>query len=105
MGCPIWCPMLPRSICGTCWSAWRLRSASAGSCSRGGGVVCGSFFAAGLVDELSLLVAPALDGRVGHESFVAFGEAGLADKVQLSLQGCEALPGGLVHLRYTVAPR
>lgn len=72
---------------------------------EGGGVVCGSFFAAGLVDELSLLVAPALDGRVGHESFVAFGKAGLADKVQLSLKGCEALPGGLVHLRYTVAPR
>ncbi|HEV7257011.1 MAG TPA: RibD family protein [Bosea sp. (in: a-proteobacteria)] len=69
---------------------------------EGGAGICGSFFASGLVDELSLLVAPALDGRAGHQSFVEFGEAGLADKVQLSLRGCEALPHGLVHLRYAV---
>lgn len=71
---------------------------------EGGAGICGSFFAAGLVDELSLLVAPALDGRAGHQSFVEFGEAGLADKAQLSLTGCETLPHGLVHLRYTVTP-
>lgn len=72
---------------------------------EGGAGICGSFFAAGLVDELSLLVAPALDGRAGHQSFVEFGEAGLADTVRLSLTGCEALPHGLVHLRYAVTPR
>lgn len=72
---------------------------------EGGAGICGSFFAAGLVDELSLLVTPALDGRAGHQSFVEFGEAGLADKMQLSFTGCEALPHGLVHLRYAVTPR
>jgi len=71
---------------------------------EGGAGICGSFFAAGLVDELSLLVAPALDGRAGHQAFIELGEAGLADKVQLSLTGCEALPHGLVHLRYAVTP-
>jgi len=72
---------------------------------EGGATINGSFLAAGLVDELSLLVAPALDGRVGNQSFVEFGESGLADKVQLSLKSCETLPHGLVHLRYTVTPR
>lgn len=72
---------------------------------EGGAVVCGSFFAAGLVDELSLLVTPALDGRSGHETVIAFGEVGLAGKVRLSLEACEALAGGLVHLRYAVTPR
>lgn len=72
---------------------------------EGGAGICGSFFAAGLVDELSLLLAPALDGRANHQSFVEFGEAGLASKTQLSLTGCEALPHGLVHLRYAVTPQ
>jgi riboflavin biosynthesis pyrimidine reductase len=72
---------------------------------EGGAGICGSFFAAGLVDELSLLVAPVLDGRAGHQGFVEFGKTGLAGKAQLSLTGCEALPHGLVHLRYAVTPR
>jgi riboflavin biosynthesis pyrimidine reductase len=71
---------------------------------EGGAGTNGSFFAAGLVDELSLLVAPALDGRVGHQDFIEFGESGLAGKVQLSLKSCEAIAHGLVHLRYEVRP-
>ena len=70
---------------------------------EGGAGINGSFFAAGLVDELSLLVAPALDGRVGHQDFIEFGESGLAGKVQLSLKSCEAIAHGLVHLRYAVS--
>jgi len=72
---------------------------------EGGAGINGSFFAAGLVDELSLLIAPAIDGRAGNQGFVEFGEAGLADKVQLSLKSCETLAHGLVHLRYAVTPR
>jgi riboflavin biosynthesis pyrimidine reductase len=72
---------------------------------EGGAAINGSFFAAGLVDELSLLVAPAIDGRAANQGFVEFGEAGLANKVQLSLKGCEALAHGLVHLRYAVIRR
>lgn len=72
---------------------------------EGGASICGSFFAAGLVDELSLLVAPVLDGRAGHECFIEFGQQGLADKTQLSLKDCKVLGSGLVHLRYTIVPR
>jgi riboflavin biosynthesis pyrimidine reductase len=72
---------------------------------EGGAAINGSFLARGLVDEISLLVAPALDGRVGNQSFAEFGERGLADTVRLSLKSCETLAHGLVHLRYVVTPR
>ena len=71
---------------------------------EGGATINGSFFAAGLVDELSLLVAPSLDGRTGTQSFVGFGEAGLADKVQLTRISCEALEHGVLHSRYALRP-
>ncbi|TIN18335.1 MAG: RibD family protein [Mesorhizobium sp.] len=71
---------------------------------EGGAGINGSFFAACLVDELSLLVAPAIDGRAGNQAFVEFGESGLPGKTQLSLKSCEALTHGLVHLRYAVTP-
>lgn len=71
---------------------------------EGGATINGAFFAAGLVDELSLLVAPIVEGRVGVQSFVEFGEIGLAGKAQLSLQSCDTLAAGLVHLRYAVSP-
>ncbi|RWE31678.1 MAG: RibD family protein [Mesorhizobium sp.] len=70
---------------------------------EGGAGINGTFLAAGLVDELSLLVAPALDARAANQGFVEFGEAGLAGKMQLSLTRCEALAHGLVHLRYAVS--
>jgi len=68
---------------------------------EGGAGINGSFLAAGLVDELSVLVAPALDGGVDAQRFVAAGD-GLKGKVRLSLLGCQALAGGTVHLRYAV---
>ncbi len=71
---------------------------------EGGATINGAFFAAGLVDELSLLLTPAVEGRVGVQSFVEFGEHGLAGKVQFSLKSCEKLARGLVHLRYAVTP-
>ena len=71
---------------------------------EGGAGINGSFFAAGLVDELSLLVAPALDARAGNQGFVEFGEGGLDGKMQLSLTSCETLAHGLIHLRYAVSP-
>jgi len=71
---------------------------------EGGAGINGSFFAAGLVDELSLLIAPALDARAANQGFVEFGESGLAGKMQLSLTSCETLAHGLVHLRYAVSP-
>ena len=69
---------------------------------EGGAAVNGSFLAAGLVDELSVLVAPALDGGLDVQGIVAF-DGGLAGKIKLSLSGCEQLDHGVVHLRYEVA--
>ncbi len=71
---------------------------------EGGATINGAFFAAGLVDELSLLIAPSVEGRIGVQSFVEFGQQGLAGKVQFSFKSCENLSRGLVHLRYAVTP-
>lgn len=69
---------------------------------EGGGGINGSFFAAGLVDELSVLIAPTLDGRPDSRAIVETSDTGLAGKVQLSLASCEPLGHGTVHLRYAV---
>lgn len=55
---------------------------------EGGGGINGSFFAAGLVDEFSVLIALALDGQPTVTSIV---DSGLAGKVELSLKSCEQL--------------
>ncbi|RIY02681.1 RibD family protein [Aureimonas flava] len=71
---------------------------------EGGAAINGSFLAAGLVDELSVIVAPALDGGTETDSIVAFGRDGLRGRLQLSLQSAEAIEGGALHLRYRVLP-
>lgn len=68
----------------------------------GGGIVNGNFFAAGLVDELSLVLIPALDGRGGARNIIDAGAEGLAGRVGLSFLSCDPLPGGALHLRYRV---
>lgn len=70
---------------------------------EGGGIANGSFLAAGLVDELYVLLAPALAGSSGG-SIVEMGSAGLEGMPTLSLQSCDRLDGGLVRLHYVVAP-
>ncbi|MCD7107968.1 RibD family protein [Rhizobium sp. DKSPLA3] len=73
---------------------------------EGGASVNGSMLAAGLVDEISLVIAPALEGRVNSDRVIAFGDEGLAGKVELSLKSCDVLDHGALHVRYTVrAPR
>jgi riboflavin biosynthesis pyrimidine reductase len=71
---------------------------------EGGGGINGSFFAAGLVDEFSVIIAPALDARSGNKSIVDFGDVGLVGKAELSLISCEKLEHGAVHLLYAVKP-
>jgi riboflavin biosynthesis pyrimidine reductase len=70
---------------------------------EGGANVNGRLIAEGLVDELSFLVAPALDARLGSDKVVESGTQGLAGKVELSLISCERLDHGVVHLRYAIA--
>lgn len=69
---------------------------------EGGANVNGTLLAAGVVDELSFVVAPALEGRKDSDRIVEFGEEGLAGKVELSLIGCEQIGRGALHLRYAV---
>ncbi len=64
-----------------------------------GGNVNGSLMAAGVVDELSVLIAPAIDGAVGVTGvFEVPDAAGLAGKVGLRLTSSEALEHGVMHL-------
>jgi len=70
---------------------------------EGGAEINGAFLAAGLVDEFSVVVAPALDGDLDVQGIVAF-PGGLKGRMQLSLTGCDRLEHGVVHLRYKVLP-
>jgi len=68
---------------------------------EGGGGINGSFLAAGLVDELSVLVAPVVDGAVGTPSLFdrPAGEGGAR---ALRLVSVERRPADVLWLRYEV---
>jgi riboflavin biosynthesis pyrimidine reductase len=71
----------------------------------GGGNVNGSMLANGVVDEVSLLMAPAIDGATGITGVFEVPEAsGLAGKTRLRFTTSETLAHGVVHLRYAVEP-
>lgn len=67
---------------------------------EGGARMNGAFLKAGLVDEVSLLLCPAIDGRTGTSTIFEAGEDGIGKARPLSL--IEAQPGaqGTVHMRY-----
>jgi riboflavin biosynthesis pyrimidine reductase len=72
---------------------------------EGGGVANGAFLRAGLVDELSLVICPMVDGARGapcvFDSTEA--EAGVAAPVtRMRLTSSEALEAGAVWLRYAI---
>ena len=72
---------------------------------EGGGGSNGSFLRAGLVDELSLAIQPALDGAKGAPSIFDSTEAEAAGRAPLqsmTLKSCEVLDGGAVWLRYAL---
>ncbi len=73
---------------------------------EGGGGINGSFLAAGLVDQISLLLAPAVDGGRGVPSLFDHGPIGgppAAPTAKLTLQHCKPLPNGIVRLFYDVS--
>ncbi len=71
---------------------------------EGGGKINGSFLAAGLVDELSLLQVPVADGSVGTPSLFDARE-GRGPALALKLLSVRRRPGDLVWLRYAVRGR
>lgn len=68
---------------------------------EGGGKINGSMLAAGLIDELSILLAPAADGRVNRPTLFDAGGSG-ASVTSLKLLSHKTIPGGIVWLRYKV---
>jgi len=68
---------------------------------EGGGKINGSFLAADLIDELSVLVAPVADGSIGTPALFDAKE-GRGPARPLKLTGVEKLKGGVVWLRYKV---
>lgn len=72
---------------------------------EGGGGSNGAFLRAGLVDELSLAIAPAVDGAKGAPSIFdsSVAEAGVAAPLDsMTLKECKVLDGGAVWLRYEI---
>ena len=69
----------------------------------GGGHINGSFLDAGLLDEISLLVGPSIDGRGGMPA-VFDGLPMDREPVALKLNSIASYDDGAVWLRYTVIP-
>jgi riboflavin biosynthesis pyrimidine reductase len=70
---------------------------------EGGGGSNGSFLRAGLIDEISLAICPAVDGAKGAPSIFDSRDkdAGIAPPIRsMTLTSCEVLEGGAVWLRY-----
>jgi len=72
---------------------------------EGGGGSNGAFLRAGLIDELSVAICPAVDGARGAPSIFDSTEkdAGIAARLgAMTLESCQVLEGGAVWLRYRI---
>ena len=72
---------------------------------EGGGLNNGAFLRAGLIDEISLAIYPAVDGAKGAPSVFDSTDRDSevrAPVAQMSLESCEVLDGGAVWLRYRI---
>jgi riboflavin biosynthesis pyrimidine reductase len=70
---------------------------------EGGAKTNGAFLAAQVVDELRVLVAPALDGAEQVQGIVDYRD-GLAGVVRLQFKSADVLDHGVVQLAYAVLP-
>lgn len=70
---------------------------------KGGGELNGAMRSAGLIDEVSLLLAPGVDGRTGRPSvFDRLTQEGVA-AVPLRLLSVEQVDAGVLWIRYETA--
>lgn len=67
---------------------------------EGGPHVSGSFVAAGLVDEVSVLILPLIDGRGAHPASFEVADDAWKQPAYLTLASAEVQDGGGVWLRY-----
>jgi 2,5-diamino-6-(ribosylamino)-4(3H)-pyrimidinone 5'-phosphate reductase len=70
---------------------------------EGGGRINGGMFRAGLIDEVSLLVAPVADGRIGTPALFDVDGDDVAPS-RLVLEAVERRAGDVLWLRYRVEP-
>ena len=68
---------------------------------EGGGKINGGMLAAGLVDEVSVLIAPAVDGRIGTPALFDFDREEVAAR-RLSLEQVERCADDILRLRYRI---
>jgi riboflavin biosynthesis pyrimidine reductase len=69
---------------------------------EGGAQMNGAFLKAGLVDEISLLLCPAIDGCTGSPAIFEAGEGGLQGAARLALMSATPGAADTCHLRYRV---
>ena len=70
---------------------------------EGGGILNGVFLAAGLIDRISILMVPAIDGRSGAHNIFETGDDGVAGEMKLRLLSVEPEVHQMVHLTYEVS--
>jgi riboflavin biosynthesis pyrimidine reductase len=70
---------------------------------EGGGHINGGFLEAGLVDELSLLIAPAIDGRPEIPTVFDGVQRQNPEATRLQLTSVEQRAGGVLWLRYEIS--
>lgn len=70
---------------------------------EGGGHINGAFLRAGLIDEVSVLLVPGIDGRGSVASVFDGVEGSQGTAVALMLRSVEQRTGGVLWLRYDVA--
>ena len=68
----------------------------------GGGHICGGFAEAGLVDEVSVMVAPGIDGREGQTAMFDGIRKENCNPYKLKLESVEKWDTDIVWLRYKV---
>lgn len=66
----------------------------------GGGHICGGFLKAGLLDEISIMVAPGIDGRAGQTAVFDGIKPLNTAPYPLRLQSMERLENDVIWLRY-----
>lgn len=69
---------------------------------EGGGHTNGEFIKAKLVDQISLILFPAISGKSGTPSIFEGGDHGLADKLRLKMTSFREVGFGSLHVMYDV---
>ena len=71
---------------------------------EGGGIINGAFLEAGLIDELSVLIYPGLNGVYGSDSIIGYQgrNPAPAEHAHLQLIAAQTLSAGMVHLHYRI---